>query len=99
VLAVVIPRSTFLKDLISPIHHTSSKAAIKTGPPPHLASEQELHFETVESHQKDGPAQTVEEYMIQNNRWKEVVRAFLLSFENHCRELEEIPKKLLTGKY
>jgi hypothetical protein len=47
---VVIPRSTFLKDLISPIHHTSSKAAIKTGPPPHLASEQELHFETVESH-------------------------------------------------
>ncbi len=49
--------------------------------------------------QKDGPAQTVEEYMIQNNRWKEVVRAFLLSFENHCRELEEIPKKLLTGKY
>jgi hypothetical protein len=49
--------------------------------------------------QKDGPAQTVEEYMIRNNRWKEVVRAFLLSFENHCRELEEIRKKLLTGKY
>jgi hypothetical protein len=47
---VVIPRSTFLKDLISPIHHASSKAAIKTGPPPHLASKQELHFETVESH-------------------------------------------------
>ncbi len=46
--------------------------------------------------QKDGPAWTVEEYMIQNNRWKEVVRAFLLSFEDHCRELEEIPKKLLT---
>ncbi|CAM6052080.1 unnamed protein product [Sphagnum compactum] len=69
---LVIPRSTFLKDLISPIHHASSKAAIKTGPPPHLASKQELHFETVESHQKDGPAWTVEEYMRQNNRWKEV---------------------------
>ncbi|CAK9866744.1 unnamed protein product [Sphagnum jensenii] len=69
---LVIPRSTFLKDLISPIHHASSKAAIKTGPPPHLASKQELHFETVESQQKDGPAWTVEEYMIQNNRWKEV---------------------------
>jgi hypothetical protein len=50
VLAVVIPRSTFLKDLISPIHHASSKAAIKTGTPPHLASKQELQFETVESH-------------------------------------------------
>jgi hypothetical protein len=47
---VVTPRSTFLKDLISPIHHASSKAAIKTGPPPQLASKQELHFETVESH-------------------------------------------------
>jgi hypothetical protein len=47
---VVIPRSTFLKDLISPIHHASSKAAIKIGPSPHLASKQELHFETVESH-------------------------------------------------
>jgi hypothetical protein len=34
---------------------------------------------------RDGPVWTVQEYMIRNNRWKEVVRAFVPSFENHCR--------------
>ncbi len=46
--AVVMPRSTFLKDLVATVHG-SSKPAIKTVPT-HLASKQELHFETVESH-------------------------------------------------
>jgi hypothetical protein len=34
---------------------------------------------------RDGPAWTVQEYMIRNNRWKEVVRVFVPSFENHFR--------------
>jgi hypothetical protein len=34
---------------------------------------------------RDGPAWTVQEYMIRNNRWKEVVRAFVPSFESHSR--------------
>jgi hypothetical protein len=34
---------------------------------------------------RDGPAWTVQEYMIRNNRWKEVVRAFVPSFENRFR--------------
>ncbi|CAK9880302.1 unnamed protein product [Sphagnum jensenii] len=67
---LVMPRSTFLKDLVATVHG-SSKPAIKAGPP-HLASKQELHFGTVESHLRDGPAWTVQEYMIRNNRWKEV---------------------------
>ncbi|CAM6032564.1 unnamed protein product [Sphagnum compactum] len=81
---LVMPRSTFLKDLVATVH-ASSKPAIKTGPP-HLASKQELHFETVESHLRDGPVWTVQEYMIRNNRWKEVeevggIENFLFNFQ------------------
>jgi hypothetical protein len=82
--AVVMPRSTFLKDLVATVHG-SSKPAIKTVPP-HLASKQELHFGTVESHLRDGPVWTVQEYMIRNNRWKEVeevggIDNFLFNFQ------------------